>query len=133
MIELFPRGWFKKIVMQSDKANLEEKEYTAVTSSTLLLQLRMEKGELEKNAGERESGTFEFYPKGTQVRQRGDVSDKINGQKIQRERESATETTCWNPPLRGLAKYAIRSLSRHAGTRRSRSGIIKRRRTVNLD
>ena len=63
-INLFPRGWFKKLVMQSDKANLEEKGYTAVTSSTLPLQLRTEKGEIEQDAGERESGTFEFYPKG---------------------------------------------------------------------
>ena len=53
-IDLFPRGWFKKLVRQSDKANLEEKGYTAVTSSTLLLQLRTEKGEIEQNAGERE-------------------------------------------------------------------------------
>ena len=68
----------------------------------------------------------------TLARQRGDVSDKINGQKTQRKRESATVTRCWNPPLRGLASYATRILSKHAGTGRSRSGTIKRRRTVNL-
>ena len=50
--------------MCNDKANLKERGFTEVTSSTLPLQLRMDKGEIEKNAGRRGGETIELYPKG---------------------------------------------------------------------
>ena len=52
-----------KSVMPSDKGKLKERGFTEVTSSTLPLQLRMEKGEIEKNAGRRGGETIELYPK----------------------------------------------------------------------
>ena len=69
-------------------------------------------------------------PSSTQARQRGDVSDKIDGQKSERKQESATRTMCWNHPCRRLASYTPRILSKHAGTPPNQSGTIKSRRTV---
>ena len=51
----------KILVSQSDM--FKDRGFTEVTSSTLSLQLRMEKGEIEKNAGRREGETIELYPK----------------------------------------------------------------------
>ena len=62
----------------------------------------------------------------TQAKQRGEVSNKIDGQKIQRKWDSATG----NHPRRGLTNYATRSSSKRAGTCPSQSETIKRRRTV---
>ena len=53
-----------KSVRHSDKAYLKERGSTEVTRSTLPLQLRVEKGEMEKNTGKRGGETMELYPKG---------------------------------------------------------------------
>ena len=49
--------------IHSDKVYLKERGFTEVISSTLPLQLRMEKGEIEKKAGRRAGETIELYPK----------------------------------------------------------------------
>ena len=72
-----------KSVMPSDKGKLKERGFTEVTSSTLPLQLRMEKGEIEKKAGRRGGETIELYPKeGLMAIYREKFSDKELGKSV---------------------------------------------------
>ena len=146
-IELYPKGGLVTIhsdkfsdkglennvgksVMHSDKANLKERGFTEVMSSTLPLQLRMEKGEIEKNAGRREGETIELYPKEglmsiysekfsdkeleKSVMHSDKFSDKELGNDVKKLRNPATERKeeeekidffpQWKPPQGGVVE-----------------------------
>ena len=58
----------------------------------------------------------------TQARQRGDVTDKNDGQKVKDKQDSATRVMGLNRKRRGLTIYAPRNSGNRAGTRHSGLG-----------